>query len=439
MPELKFDFSEGQHFACRDCPSRCCKNWTVDISLADRTRFEKEAWVRERLKETGASFISLGPDHFLLPTREIKQQLQCAFLEDDGLCGLHKRFGHDFLASTCQTFPFDFVEGEGGEVIVVTSQVCPSIRDNYGEALEGILAKKFEEAGSVARKQSPHLILGTKTRLSLRQYSEVFREWEKILLKDPCLPLALALCIRFEEDLAARLASQEEVSDAEFSAKMEEARLELPKIRPIVLAELLFESRNYHHVARVLLAFSCLPLSYPFRSRVLFQGIRKLLFLQGLFRCLVNLLASRGEIDIVYLGEHIPLGKELWEKKVLGKNQWPEIRDYFARALRRRKFSMEPRKLGDILFLFTMSLSSYGFYAKLRAANHGRELPDRNDFKEALSTVEMSVLHQKAFLGGGGMYQNILGSLLKIPSTVPRILTAEITWEDLQSTGLRAP
>lgn len=431
MEEPVFIHPPGQNFACRDCPSRCCKNWTVDITASDVARFRSEEWIQSRLQETGTSFLRLGGDHFLLPVIEVERQMRCVFLEPDGLCGMHRRYGHDFLASSCQTFPFDFIEDENEKIIVVASRVCPSIRENYGDPLEPILKEKFEQSGGIAKKQSPFLLLGAKTRLNLRQYSAIFAEWEKLISAEESVPLALALCHRLLESLAAKWRDRAELGGEEFQAGLKEAEEELGGIREQTRAELAAEGQGSHRVAEVMQALACLPLTYPLRSRVLFQGAARARYLSGVLKSLIALLTMKGTIDAIHLGASIPLDPRLRKNRVLGANELEEIRGYLLRVLSRRKFAMQPGALEEILFVLIMVPTSCAFFAKLSAAGRNAASPERQDFREAISALEMSVLHQGGFMGSSGLFRILLPLILANPKTLIRLLMAEIANREL--------
>lgn len=103
------------------CESTCCSGWRVDV---DRAAYHR---LRARLKADGDDpsdyFTAPGPRprHSRRPADETFAQMKrtadgdCSALEDDGLCGLHRRFGAGALPSTCATFPrrVSYEQGDG--------------------------------------------------------------------------------------------------------------------------------------------------------------------------------------------------------------------------------------------------------------------------------------------------------------------------------------
>lgn len=88
------------HFRCiaDKCPDSCCKEWTVDID-PESARFYRSldgdlgARLREVLKDTEDGIIM-----------EIENG-RCPMWQNDGLCRIQARLGHDALCQTCRDFP----------------------------------------------------------------------------------------------------------------------------------------------------------------------------------------------------------------------------------------------------------------------------------------------------------------------------------------------
>lgn len=173
----KISSPPGQRFECRDCPARCCRlPASIRISDEEARRYLAEPWVRERVGAEGVQIIEGGG----LPVREKNRGPECVFLDEDLLCSMQKRFGHEALPRTCQAFPFAFTRGEKGVVIAQLSQLCPSIRDNYGLPVEKQLRAKLLQKGTTAQMSTEMGTLGG-VGLSQTQYLRVARRWEEEL------------------------------------------------------------------------------------------------------------------------------------------------------------------------------------------------------------------------------------------------------------------
>ena len=83
--------------------------WAIRLSDDEAQRIGANDWARSRMAELGAALARDRSGARVLPMIEVARNLQCVFLDDDGLCGLHKRFGHAFIPAVCQAFPIEFI------------------------------------------------------------------------------------------------------------------------------------------------------------------------------------------------------------------------------------------------------------------------------------------------------------------------------------------
>lgn len=83
--------------AANDCVDSCCFNWKIDV-----TKENKEFYEANNAQEILQNIISNSDDVF-----EIKRcdNGACPQLADDGLCGVQKNFGEEYLPDICYTFP----------------------------------------------------------------------------------------------------------------------------------------------------------------------------------------------------------------------------------------------------------------------------------------------------------------------------------------------
>lgn len=215
MP-TKFVFDGEQRFACRDCPARCCRlPVAIPLNQEEIARYRAEPWIRERVGGDGMTWIENGK----IPTVDAHRILQCIFLDDDGLCAMQKRFGHAFLPQTCQSFPFGFVRNEKGALVAQMSQLCPSIRDGYGELITAKrLTEKLAQKGGEERMSKA---MGTRHGriLSQAQYIRVVERWLDRLRSDALPPQVLLelydWTLAFEDALPG---NAEKPSDADVTA-----------------------------------------------------------------------------------------------------------------------------------------------------------------------------------------------------------------------------
>jgi len=116
----------SQRYSCHGCGD-CCRDFTVELSAADRARLDAQKWA-ERLGEPvtvefrGATFLRQRDDG------------ACTFLMDDGRCRVHAEFGFDEKPLACRLFPFSFAPG-AKTTLAGINFACQSVRENRGAVL----------------------------------------------------------------------------------------------------------------------------------------------------------------------------------------------------------------------------------------------------------------------------------------------------------------
>lgn len=145
---ISFDLPGDQNYACRDCPSKCCRfPWHINITDEELTRYRQTPWIQAHLKSHGTDFQQAASLHVMPTVPQPDGGHGCVFLDPDGLCRMQKTEGHDFIPATCQTYPFGLLaaDQDGKPRIQPTiSFVCRSILHNYGDPLESIAQEKYD-------------------------------------------------------------------------------------------------------------------------------------------------------------------------------------------------------------------------------------------------------------------------------------------------------
>ena len=87
------------NFACTggNCPDTCCSGWMIEIDYAS---LEKYAVLRDKNPELFKDKIDWELDTFIR-----RENGDCAFLREDGLCQLQKTLGEESLCLTCDKYP----------------------------------------------------------------------------------------------------------------------------------------------------------------------------------------------------------------------------------------------------------------------------------------------------------------------------------------------
>jgi len=122
----KIYISKQQHYGCMMC-GRCCRRFHVLITKAEIERLSKLDWTGEA-DVPEAFFTEIkGFNYF-----KRKDDGGCVFLDDRGVCRMHKRFGFERKALTCRGYPFNIVSTFKGEVSVLARMDCSSVVDDCG-------------------------------------------------------------------------------------------------------------------------------------------------------------------------------------------------------------------------------------------------------------------------------------------------------------------
>lgn len=400
----KFVFDADQKFACRDCPARCCR-LPVAIPLNDDEvrRYREEPWIRERVGDDGMVWIERGK----VPTRDADRILQCVFLDDDGLCSMQKKFGHDFLPQTCQSFPFGFVRNEKSVLVAQMSQLCPSIREGYGERVTTSLLKdKLAQKGGEERMSKA---MGTRHGriLNQGQYLRVVARWLERLRSDALPPQVLLelydWTLAFEDALPG---TAEKPSDADVAEAMKKA--DEKKLAPFELAT----SPSFQ--VRMLYTYVLGGLSYPARVFFPHRLHAPPSFVQNLRSLWVKLkwLFRRGKVDLLYVEKPVPLAEVDEVERFLSTDLARPISRLLRLVVERRQIFREPRHMMDVLMDLTLATVVISRFARCRAASEGRKRVEHEDVMEGISVAELALLGHASQRNAGTVMTNTRRTLI---------------------------
>ncbi len=232
MRRLLFSVPDGQRYSCRHC-TWCCRWWRIEVDPAARDRLLAHDWAAESPRLRGVSLFEeqLLSDRAdpVIQTAQIDGK--CVFLEEDGLCLIHKVLGPDAKPMVCQGFPLVLGRTVDG-VLVGASYGCSAVVRSEGEpfarqeplVLE-LLDRSEEEALGGNVVMDPEPLLAGSTRLSWRAYLELERSLLEILGRGS-LPVSYRVAAAAELVLALALGSagRDRVGEDEVRAWLEERR-----------------------------------------------------------------------------------------------------------------------------------------------------------------------------------------------------------------------
>jgi lysine-N-methylase len=412
----KFSFPQNQRFECRDCPAKCCRlPARIRITGEEAERYLADAWVRERAGAEGARVIQGGG----LPIHEKDRGPQCVFLDDDNLCSLQKRFGHDYIPRTCQAFPFAFTRDQSDVIVAQLSQLCPSSRDNYGNPVAKQLPIKLRQKGVTEQIAEEMATLGGVI-LSPAHYLRVARRWEEELgaAVSPVSTLARLydFTSAFEGALPAGLerASDAAVDEALGRAAEPITALPAPRKRPSFLARVLFAC---------VLGYLC----YPSRVK-LAHRIGEASRLSG-WRSLGNKLAwilDWGTVDMQYVPRPFRLRRVNAVDPFLSESNAGPVRDYLRLVLQRRQIFCEPRHLLAVVVDLALATAIISRFARCRAAADERTRVTPEDVREGISVAELVFVSHVDVSARGPLLRALCRLLLTNRASFLGVLASEV-------------
>ncbi|MCC6355375.1 MAG: YkgJ family cysteine cluster protein [Verrucomicrobiae bacterium] len=424
--DTAFNAPPNQLYECRDCPARCCRMpWAIRLGDDEAGRIGSNEWARSRMAEMGAELRRDRSGARVLPMIDRDRHLQCVFLDDDGLCGLHKRSGHAFIPAVCQAFPFEFIRDERGQVTPILSHLCPSIRDNYGKPIGDVLADKLAQSGGRAPEMAPALPLAGGPVISRSRIAAIARRWEERLSDGAPIPQILADLYDELDLLRAALAREgiargpvgDDAFDRAWAAALESAKPEpLPK------------TDAAPPIANVLFALCLSLIAYPARvqmsHRVRRPGERAPSLLDTLSLKL-RMVLGQGEADLLFIDRPFPLERVPRVARFLSTGAAATARSFLVRAIARRALFRGDADLQECLFTLGLGASLISRFARCRAASEGRASVDDRDVREGISAAELVLFTHARLLSGSALTRLILRGLAGNRLSYRNVLVAE--------------
>ncbi|WP_437897109.1 YkgJ family cysteine cluster protein [Sorangium sp. So ce124] len=390
--------------------------WNIRFGGDEARRYLAEPWVRERVGEEGALVIGRG----VLPVRERDRQLQCVFLDDDMLCSMQKRFGHEYIPKSCQAFPFGFVRDEKDVVVAQLSQLCPSIRDNYGKPVDRQLKAKLQQRGDTERMSTA---LATLSGVILAQplYLRAARHWEERLATGASPASTLAELYDWTAAFERALPQgQGRATDASVDAALGQAGKEEP--------EQLAPRKKPSFYARVLFAYLLGNLCYPSRVRESHR-VEKASWteLQALrsFGNKAAWMLGRGTVDMLFVPRPFKLQRVSTVDRFLAGDEGTLVKDYLRLVLQRRHIFSAPRHLLAAVLDLSLATVVISRFARCRAAADGRVKVSPEDVREGISVAELVLLSHAALSEQGTLMKNLRWLLLTKRESFRALLATE--------------
>lgn len=121
-----------EHWSCHQC-GVCCHGSIVPLTMQDAERLRSQQW----RKEPGFEQTRLTVRHRAAASSlrlAHREDGVCVFLNEQGLCRIHAKFGVEAKPSVCQIFPLQLVPREKHAVLTIR-RACPSAAADLGDAV----------------------------------------------------------------------------------------------------------------------------------------------------------------------------------------------------------------------------------------------------------------------------------------------------------------
>ncbi len=151
MAGYRLELPTIQNWNCHSC-SGCCRQHVIQISDEERQRILEQRWSNDQTIGPGQPTVVAdgGPPwnrHYRLAHQA---NGDCVFLDENGLCRIHAKFGEQAKPLACQIYPYTF-HPSGKKVAVSLRFSCPSVVANRGKPI----ADQRKEIKKLAQRVVP--------------------------------------------------------------------------------------------------------------------------------------------------------------------------------------------------------------------------------------------------------------------------------------------
>ncbi|WP_437193985.1 YkgJ family cysteine cluster protein [Planctomicrobium sp. SH527] len=125
-----------QNWSCHNCGG-CCREHAIYITEEERDRILAQNWTPAQGIPADQPIFNTERSWFAKPRIRLAHQADggCVFLDDQGLCRIHGKFGEAAKPLACRLYPYVF-HPSGDGVTVSLRFSCPSVADNLGAPVQ---------------------------------------------------------------------------------------------------------------------------------------------------------------------------------------------------------------------------------------------------------------------------------------------------------------
>jgi lysine-N-methylase len=170
-----------QSYDCTGCGDCCRGRFAILITEADKDRIDKQSWTDEELNLGGKPLFTRRGNEYQIAHRA---DGSCIFLQDDGLCRIHAKYGEPAKPLACRLYPFRFIP-LGDQIRVDVRFDCPATASNNGRPISahrGDLQKLVKDAVPDKAADQPIPPLHGRVQAGWGQLCRVTEAVERVLL-----------------------------------------------------------------------------------------------------------------------------------------------------------------------------------------------------------------------------------------------------------------
>lgn len=132
MAMLPLKLPTIQNWSCHNC-SGCCRQHLIEITAEERQRILDQNWQPADGIPSGQPVVVPHRTSLFRHSYRLAHRADgaCVFLQEDGLCRIHARFGESAKPLACRIYPYAF-HPSGSRVTVSLRFSCPSVVANRG-------------------------------------------------------------------------------------------------------------------------------------------------------------------------------------------------------------------------------------------------------------------------------------------------------------------
>jgi lysine-N-methylase len=209
-----------QNWDCHGC-GECCREYQVTVTDAERERIESQGWQDDPRYAGVPLFIRGGTWRQPVHRLNVRPDNTCIFLDEEGRCRIHAKFGSEAKPLACRIYPFVLIPA-GDHWRVGIRFACPSAANNLGrpmsasqEEMRGY-ARALESRESVAKRSPEPPPLHHRYRISWDDL-ERFNRAVLAIIDRPDSPIEYRLRMCVALDMLCRQAKFATVTGARLS------------------------------------------------------------------------------------------------------------------------------------------------------------------------------------------------------------------------------